>query len=108
VKKLAEKAQIATKEINQLSANGVSLSDYAEKELKKLIPDIEKTSKLVFEITRASIKQSSGANQVQNAVQELNNIAQKNSSLSDELDDKAKNLINEARNLKQVINYFKL
>ncbi len=108
VKKLAEKAQIATKEINQLSANGVSLSDYAEKELKKLIPDIEKTTKLVFEITRASIEQNSGASQVQNAVQQLNNIARKNSSLSDELDDKAKNLINEARNLKQVINYFKL
>ncbi len=108
VKKLAEKAQIATKEINQLSANGVSLSDYAEKELKKLIPDIEKTTKLVFEITRASIEQNTGASQVQNAVQELNNIARKNSSLSDELDDKAKNLINEARNLKQVINYFKL
>ncbi|MCF6240664.1 MAG: methyl-accepting chemotaxis protein [Bacteroidales bacterium] len=107
VKKLAENAQIATKEINELSANGVSLSDYAEKELQKLIPDIEKTAKLVGEISRASIEQNTGANQVQNAVEELNNIAQRNSSLSDELDGKAKNLTNEAKNLKQAIKYFK-
>jgi methyl-accepting chemotaxis protein len=108
VKKLAENAQIAAKDINHLSANGVSLSNYAEKELIELIPDIEKTTKLVFEITRASIEQDSGANQVLNAVQELNNIAQKNASLSSDMDDKAKNLIDEAQNLRQIINYFKL
>ncbi len=107
VKKLAENAQVATKEIDELSANGVSLSDYAEKELKNLLPDIEKTAKLVSEISRASIEQNTGANQVQSAIQELSNIAQKNASLSDELDGKAKNLTNEAKSLKQVIDYFK-
>lgn len=107
VKKLAEKAQAATKEINELSTNGVSLSDYAEKELKKLIPDIEKTAKLVLEISHASVEQNTGANQVQNAIQELNSIAQKNSSLSDKLDDRSKNLTNEAKNLRHIIDYFK-
>jgi len=107
VKKLAEKAQSATEQINELSSNGVSLSDHAEKELTKLIPDIEKTAELIFEITRANIEQNNGANQVQNAVQELNNIAQKNSSLSEGLDSKAKNLTQEAKRLKEAIEYFK-
>jgi len=108
VKKLAEKAQSATEQINELSANGVSLSDHAEKELMKLIPDVEKTAELIFEITRANIEQNNGANQVQNAVQELNNIAQKNSSLSEGLDNRAKNLTHEAKRLKEAIEYFKL
>lgn len=107
VKKLAEKAQSATEQINELSANGVSLSDHAEKELMKLIPDVEKTAELIFEITKANIEQNNGASQVQNAVQELNNIAQKNSSLSEGLDNKAKNLTNEAKRLKEAIEYFK-
>jgi len=108
VKKLAEMAQNATEEINTLSEKGVSLSDYAEKELKQLIPDIEKTAQLVYEITHASIEQNNGANQVLNAVQELNNIAQKNSSLSGELESKAQNLTDEAKRLKNAIKYFKL
>ena len=108
VKKLAETAQHATEEINLLTKNGVSLSDYAEKELQKIIPDIEKTAQLVYEITRASIEQNSGANQVLSAIQELNNIAQKNSSLSGRMDDKAQNLTEEAKRLKEAIKYFKL
>lgn len=108
VKKLAEKAQSATEQINKLTSNGVSLSDRAEKELAELIPDIEKTASLINKITSASIEQSNGASQVQNAVQQLNNIAQKNTSLSDNLDSKAKNLTSEAKRLKEAINYFKI
>jgi len=108
VKKLAEKAQSATEQINELSSKGVSISDHAEKELANLIPDIEKTAALVNEITSANIEQSSGAGQVQNAVQQLNNIAQKNTSLSENLDNKAKNLSDEAKRLKNAIQYFKI
>ncbi|RLD66012.1 MAG: hypothetical protein DRI95_07510 [Bacteroidetes bacterium] len=108
VKKLAEKAQLATEQINELSSNGVSLSDQSEKELIKLIPDIEKTVLLVNEIATANIEQSSGATQVQNAVQQLNTIAQKNTSLSESLENKAKNLSDEADRLKETIRYFKI
>ena len=108
VKKLAEKAQSATEQINELSSNGVSLSDHSEKELTKLILDIEKTVLLVKEIATANIEQSSGASQVQNAVQQLNTIAQKNTSLSENLESKAKNLSGEADRLKETIRYFKI
>ena len=108
VKKLAEKAQAATEEINRLSAKGVSISAHAEEELKKLIPDIERTANLVYEITHASIQQNKNTKQVLSTVQELNEIAQKNSALSEEIDNKAKELTDAAKRLENMIRYFKL
>ena len=108
VKKLAEKSQIATKQIHQLSAKGVDVSNIAGKELTDLLPDIEKTVKLINEMTNANIQQNSGAGQVLDAVQQLNLIAQKNASLSEDMNDKSKNLTSEADKLKEAIKYFKI
>lgn len=108
VKKLAERAQAAAAEINAISEKGVEISKVAETELANLVPDVEKTAMLVREITSASAEQSSGANQIQNSIQLLNNVAQKNALISDELNAKAKQLSNEANKLRNNINYFRL
>ncbi|MDF1548540.1 MAG: methyl-accepting chemotaxis protein, partial [Bacteroidales bacterium] len=108
VKKLAERAQEAAAEINAISEKGVSISKAAEKELAQLVPDIEKTAFLVRDITAASAEQSSGADQIQNSIQLLNNVAQKNALLSEELNTKAQHLINEAKELRNNINFFKI
>ena len=54
------------------------------------MPDVEKTAMLIREITVASAEQSSGTDQIQNSIQLLNNVAQKNALLSEELNNKAK------------------
>ena len=106
VKKLAEKSQSAASQITKLSADGVNISNLAEKELLGLLPEIEKTALLIKDIAVASSEQSNGAHQVQNVIQELNSIAQKNAMHSEQLNIKAKNLLEQAENLKQIINYF--
>ncbi len=108
VKKLAEKAQVAATEINELSANGVQISDLAEKELSALLPDIEKTTQLVKEIANANLEQSHGATEIQNVIQQLNDIAQKNAAVSDSLNLKAQNLTNESKQLEEAIRIFKI
>ncbi len=108
VKKLAERSQEAASYINELSVRGVNISAQAEKELSTLVPEVEKTAQLISEITNASNEQSNGVDQIQEAVQTLTNIAQKNAAFSVELDDKAKNLSKEAEHLKIVINFFKI
>jgi len=108
VKKLAEKSQMATKQIHLLSTKGVSISNTAGKELTDLLPDIEKTVQLINEITNANVEQNMGAGQVLDAVQQLNSIAQKNASMSEEMNDRSKNLTNEADKLKETIKYFKI
>ena len=107
VNKLAERSKEAATSINELSAKGVSISRIAEKELATLVPEVEKTATLISEITNASTEQSHGADQIQNAVQTLTDIAQKNAAFSVELDDKAKILSKEADYLKTVIHFFK-
>jgi methyl-accepting chemotaxis protein len=107
VKKLAEHSQEAANEIDLISEKGVEISNLAEKELSNLVPDVEKTAMLVKEITNASTEQSQGADQIQNAIQSLNNIAQKNALLSDELNEKAFTLSNEAEILRKNIGFFK-
>ena len=108
VKKLAEKTQNATDKIHQLSEDGANVAKTAGKELNNLLPDIEKTVKLINEITNANIEHTAGAKQVLNTVEQLNTIAKKNTNLSKEMNNKSQNLNNEADKLKQIINYFKL
>lgn len=108
VKKLAEKSQIAAQEINNLSSQGVHISDLAQEELTKLLPDIEKTAQLIREIANANLEQSHGANEIQNVVQELNNIAQKNAFVSEELNSKALHLSAESEKLLEMIGIFKI
>ena len=107
VKKLAEKAQNATKQISSLSTESVHISDLAEKELTGLLPDIEKTTQLIREIANASTEQSHGATQIQNVIQQLNDIAQKNAMHSEQLSVKAQNLLEKAVHLKRVMAFFK-
>ncbi len=108
VKKLAEKSQEAANYINELSERGVDISSLAEKELSELVPEVEKTAALISEITNASYEQSNGVDQIQMAVQSLNDIAQKNASFSVQLNDKADSLLKEAGELKSYINYFNI
>lgn len=108
VKKLAERAQEAATEINLISEKGLQLSRIAESELINLVPDVERTANLVKQITNASTEQSFGTDQIQNAVQSLNNIAQTNAHLSEELNRNALHLSKEAKSLQKHIDYFKI
>jgi methyl-accepting chemotaxis protein len=108
VKKLADHTQLAANEINQISEKGKDLSIKAKNELSSLVPDIEKTALLVKEITNASAEQSGGTDQIQNSIQLLNSVAQKNAVLSEELIQKANKLRQEAEVLRTNIDYFKI
>jgi methyl-accepting chemotaxis protein len=108
VKKLAEKAQAAASEINVLSDDGVKISHAAEKELSTLLPEIEKTAQLVRDIANANLEQSHGATEIQNVIQELNSIAQKNASVSEDLNEKAIRLASESEQLLKLVGIFKL
>jgi len=108
VKKLADRSQDAANRINKLSAQGVDISMLAEKELTDLVPEVEKTARLISEITNASSEQSNGVDQIQEAVQLLNDIAQKNASFSIKLNDKATILSKQAMELHSIIEFFKI
>jgi methyl-accepting chemotaxis protein len=108
VRKLAEHSKVAADEINELSAKGVNISETAANELSTIAPEIEKTAKLVQDITAASIEQNSGAEQINSALQRLNQVTQQNALSSDQLAQGSDLLAKEAENLKEITAFFRV
>lgn len=108
VRKLAERSKIAADEIDALSKNGVDVAEKAGQKLNEIVPEIEKTAKLVQEIAAASIEQSTGSDQVNNAIQQLNNVTQQNAAASEEMATSSEELASQAEQLKEIIEYFKI
>jgi len=108
VRKLAERSQIAANEINGLSKSSVEIAEKSGKLLNAIVPDIQKTSKLVQEITAASIEQNSGADQINNAINQLNQVTQQNAAASEEMATSAEELSSQAEQLQEIISFFKI
>ncbi len=108
VRKLAERSAKAASEIDKVSKEGVAISEKAERLLKGIIPDIEKTSDLVREISASSAEQSSGIGQINTAVQQLNDITQKYAASAEELAATSQQLAAKSQELRESVGYFKL
>lgn len=108
VRKLAERSKIAADEINNLSNNSVTITEESTGLLNNIIPQIEKTTRLIQEISAASKEQSSGAEQVNNAIQQLNDITQQNAAASEEMSSSAEQMTGQAEQLKDLVSYFKI
>ena len=108
VRKLAEHSKVAADQINDLSAKGVSISEQAANDLSQIAPEIERTAKLVQDITSASIEQNAGAEQINSALQRLNQVTQQNAVSSDLLAQSSDELNKEAGNLKEITEFFRI
>jgi methyl-accepting chemotaxis protein len=107
VRKLAERSQTAAAEISRLTADGVKTADGAGQLLTKLVPDIQRTAELVREIAAASVEQSTGAMQVNKAIQQLDQVIQQNSAAAEEMASTAEELSSQAEILQSTIAFFK-
>ncbi|MBI5643260.1 MAG: MCP four helix bundle domain-containing protein [Deltaproteobacteria bacterium] len=108
VRKLAERSQTAAGEISQLSSTSVQIAEKAGEMLAKLVPDIQKTSELVQEITAASGEQNSGADQINRALQQLDQVIQQNAGAAEELASTSEELSSQAEQLQSSIAFFKI
>ncbi|MCK9388447.1 MAG: methyl-accepting chemotaxis protein [Sulfuritalea sp.] len=106
VRKLAERSQVAAQEIGQLAGNSVGLAERAGTLLDEIVPATRKTADLVQEITAASQEQTTGVEQVNTAMSQLNQITQQNASASEELAATAEEMSGQASNLQQVMAFF--
>jgi methyl-accepting chemotaxis protein len=108
VRKLAERSQTAAGEINKLSASSVQIAEKAGEMLARMVPDIQRNADLVQEIAAASNEQSSGAGQINNAIQQLDQVIQQNASASEEMASTSAELLGQAEQLQNTIAFFKL
>jgi methyl-accepting chemotaxis protein len=108
VRKLAERSKIAADEINVLSGHSLRVTEDAGALMMEIIPEIEKTAKLVQEISAASLEQNSGADQINGAIQQLSQITQQNAAASEEMATSSEELSSQAEQLKDTIDFFKI
>lgn len=107
VRKLAERSQTAAAEISRLTTDGVRVAEGAGLLLSRLVPDIQKTAELVREIAAASLEQSTGANQVNKAMQQLDQVIQQNAAASEEMASTAEELSSQSEVLQASIGFFR-
>jgi methyl-accepting chemotaxis protein len=108
VRKLAERSQTAAAEINTLSASSVHIAEKAGDMLRRMVPDIQRTADLVQEINAASNEQSSGALQINKAIQQLDQVIQQNASSSEEMASMSEELLGQSEQLQSTISFFKI
>jgi methyl-accepting chemotaxis protein len=108
VRKLAERSKLAADEIVKLAKESYRLAEESENNMAKSIPEIDKTTQLVREITAASIEQNSGISQVSQAIVQLNSISQQNAAASEELATSSEELSGQASFLKDAASFFRV
>jgi methyl-accepting chemotaxis protein len=108
VRKLAERSKQAADEIEDLSKNSLKITGDSRHLLDALVPEIQKTSQLVQEISSASIEQNAGAGLINSAILLLNAVTQQNAVSSGEMANSAEELSSQADGLRSAVSFFKL
>lgn len=108
VRKLAENSQKAAAEISTLSSDTVKSATRAGEMLLQLVPNIEKTSSLVSDISGASRELAIGSTQINESVQRLDVVTQENTAASEQLSSAATELSSQAEQLAEAISFFQL
>jgi methyl-accepting chemotaxis protein len=108
VRKLAERSQVAAKEISDLASKSVSVAERSGKLLAELVPSIRQTAELVQEVAAASTEQSSGVTQINRAMSQVDNVTQRNASSAEELSSTAEELASQSEQLQQLMTFFRI
>ncbi|MFZ6862423.1 methyl-accepting chemotaxis protein [Undibacterium sp. Ji67W] len=115
VRILAQRSASAAKEIKTLIDNsvekvdsGTKLVDQAGVAMTNIVTSIQKVSDVVSEISNASHEQSSGIDQINQAVIHMDGTTQQNAALVEQAAAAASSLQEQANKLTQVVSVFKL
>ncbi|WP_082652554.1 methyl-accepting chemotaxis protein [Aureimonas sp. AU12] len=108
VRKLAERSALAASEIGQVSAQTLAASEEAGQMLLQLVPDIQRTAELVTEISAACREQSVGIDQINQAIQQLDQVTQANAGAANEMSATSEQLSAEAGRLDERAAFFRI
>jgi methyl-accepting chemotaxis protein len=76
--------------------------------LAQLVPGIQRTAELIQDISAACAEQSTGATQVNNALQELDGVIQQNASASEQTASTSATISHQARQLRDSVAFFQV
>ncbi len=115
VRNLAQRSASAAKEIKELITDSVSKTaegtvqvENAGKTMQEIVSSVQRVTDIMGEIAAASSEQSSGIDQVNNAITSMDEVTQQNAALVEEAAAAAESLVEQAVTLMDTVNEFKL
>ena len=108
IRKLAERSQLAAKEIQAFSQHSLHDSQQAADGLSGVLPEVQRTAELVGEIAVSSQEQRSGIEQINSALHQLSEIIQQNASSAEAMATSAELLNAQAGALDSAVSFFKV
>ncbi len=108
IRKLAQKSKNAAIEIGKLSKDSMNLASRTEKISSQILPDIQKSGKLVNKIVKAGSEQNKGTDTINKSVQEFTMTSQRFASVSEEIAMNTEELTEHAKKLKQHVDSFNI
>ncbi len=115
VRSLAQRSSQAAKDIKDLITNsngqvkdGVELVNKAGGALSEIVNSIKKVAEIVSDIANASIEQSTGIEQVNKALTQMDEVTQQNSALVEENAATAKTLEHQAKAMNDRVDAFRI
>ncbi len=108
VRKLAERSQTAVGEISGLSSSSVAITEKTGTKRIQLLPDIQRTSEFVQEIAAASKEQNHGANPINQAIQQMDQVIQKNTGAAERMAATSEELSAHADIMESAVAFFKV
>src|SRR5450830_1377376 len=115
VRNLAQRSASAAKEIKTLISDSVEkveagskLVDLAGTTMDEVVASVKRVTDVISEITSAGQEQTTGIQQINFAITEMDNVTQQNAALVEEAAAAAGSLQDQAKNLAQVVSIFKI
>jgi methyl-accepting chemotaxis protein len=106
VRKLAERSQVAAKEIRSVASSSVEVASRAGERLDQLVPSIQRSTDFTQEVAAASTEQAAGVQQMNRSMTQVDQITQRTATASEELAAAAEEMSAQADALRVVSDFF--
>ncbi len=115
VRNLAQRSASAAKEIKELitdsvskTAEGTKQVEHAGQTMQEIVTSVQRVTDIMGEITAASVEQSAGIDQVNDAITSMDEVTQQNAALVEQAAAAAESLVDQAVGLMDTVSAFKL
>ncbi|WP_042303640.1 methyl-accepting chemotaxis protein [Paraburkholderia kururiensis] len=115
VRTLAQRSAVAAKEIRELIetsvshvANGAKLVQDAGKTMNEVVRSVSRVTDIMGEIASASAEQTTGIEQVNVAVAQMDEVTQQNAALVEQATAAAQSMADQAKSLRETVSIFKV
>jgi methyl-accepting chemotaxis protein len=115
VRNLSQRSAAAAREIKDLIRDSVMkvesgsmLVNESGETLQKIVHAVESVNNMIVAVSDAAVEQTSGIEQINQAVAQMDEMTQQNAALVEEASASSRSMSEEAGNLKQLISFFKV